>query len=897
MNYYDHECGRSKCTCCQSYVDLKTHKCFIQQIKDKKRKRDDDEESEEAEEEDQFYIYFDIECMQDTGRHEPNLLVAMTSDEDQPHIFEGRSCVKDFCSWLFTPEHRGARVVAHNLQSYDSYFVLQETYKEMLVPKLIMRDSKVLSMNFEQHGITFIDSLSFIPLPLAGFREAFGLSTELEKGDFPHRFNRLENQHYIGPMPELKWYDAESKKKPEASEKLVKWHKNEVKKGTVFNLQEELKKYCINDVAILKEGCQTFIKNMRNILNVDPMADRITIASACSKVYRKFFMPEGTIAVEPRFGWRHMHKHSFISREWLMWKEHETGRRLQRATNGGEARIELRDGTKVLVDGFDAEQGIVYEFHGCFFHGCPKCFNHDQQHKTRGVTYRQLWLDTQARTKALQELNLEVIEIWGCQWDAMKKNCPDVQEFVQQLQLVTPLNARDCFFGGRTNATKLFYDIEQGEKIKYVDFTSLYPSVNKYGWYPVGHPDEFLDHVTHKDISRFFGIAKVTIIPPRFLYHAVLPVRFAGKLIFPLCQTCMETELSKPLHGKTHACPHTDKQRQFTGTWCTPEIEKAVEKGYRIVKIHEVWHFKEKSDQLFRGYIDTFLKLKQQAAGWPVSVGDDETKRQEYIQLYHEAEGIVLDYSEIMENAGLYYLAKIMLNSFWGKFGQARNQTQVEVFTDPAEFYTFLSDYTHAIDALNIINEDMVEVYFKNVEDADEPSNFTNIFVAAFTTCWARLKLYDVLDQVGERVCYFDTDSIVYISREGQHDPPLGNYLGQLTNELKKGKYITEWVSAGPKNYAFKTQDGETKCKVRGFTLNTRGQQKLNFESMKKLVHDEIFQPEHKKRTIVLNEPFKIDRNKATKEIVTKSMNKAYKLVFDKRVVLPNGDSLPYGYS
>ena len=419
-NYYDHECGRNKCTCCQSYVDLKTHKCFIQKIKDKKRKRDDDEEEdkdeetrkvdEEEEEEDQFYIYFDIECTQDTGHHEPNLLVAMTSDEDRPYVFEGGSCVKDFWSWLFTPEYRGARVVAHNLQSYDAYFVLQETYKEMLIPKLIMRDSKVLSMSFEQHDITFIDSLNFVPLPLSGFRKAFGLSTEMEKGDFPHRFNRMENQHYEGPMPDLRWYDPDSKK-PDGKAKLVAWHAEEVRKGTVFNLKEELKKYCTNDVVILKEGCQTFIKNMKTILNVDPMADRITIASACSKVYRKFFMPENTIAVEPRFGWRHMHTHSHVSREWLMWKEHETGRRLQRATNGGEARIELRDGTKVLVDGLDAERGIVYEFHGCYFNGCPKCFNHDQQHKTRGVTYRELWQDTQTRTKALKELGLQVVEL------------------------------------------------------------------------------------------------------------------------------------------------------------------------------------------------------------------------------------------------------------------------------------------------------------------------------------------------------------------------------------------------------------------------------------------------------------------------------------------------------
>ena len=112
------------------------------------------------------------------------------------------------------------------------------------------------------------------------------------------------------------------------------------------------------------------------------MADRITITSACSKIYRKFFMPENTIAAESRFGWRHMHKHSHVSREWLMWKEHKTGRRLQRATNGGEARIRLRDGSTVFVERFYTVPGIVNEFYGCYFHRCPTCFNYDQPHKT-----------------------------------------------------------------------------------------------------------------------------------------------------------------------------------------------------------------------------------------------------------------------------------------------------------------------------------------------------------------------------------------------------------------------------------------------------------------------------------------------------------------------------------
>ena len=41
---------------------------------------------------------------------------------------------------------------------------------------------------------------------------------------------------------------------------------------------------------------------------------------------------------------------------------------------------------------------------------------------------------------------------------------------------------------------------------------------------------------------------------------------------------------------RNHYCHHSDVDRMLRGTWCTPELVKAVEKGYTPVKIHEVWH-------------------------------------------------------------------------------------------------------------------------------------------------------------------------------------------------------------------------------------------------------------------------------------------------------------------
>ena len=93
---------------------------------------------------------------------------------------------------------------------------------------------------------------------------------------------------------------------------------------------------------------------------------------------------------------------------------------------------------------------------------------------------------------------------------------------------------------------------------------------------------------------------------------------------------------------------------------------KAIEKGYEVLKIHEVWHWHQTTDKLFKDYVDTFLKLKQEASGYPKDCVTDEQK-QRYIDEYYEHEGIHLDPNKIEYNPGLRSLAKLALNSLWGR--------------------------------------------------------------------------------------------------------------------------------------------------------------------------------------------------------------------------------------
>lgn len=179
----------------------------------------------------------------------------------------------------------------------------------------------------------------------------------------------------------------------------------------------------------------------------------------------------------------------------------------------------------------------------------------------------------------------------------------------------------------------------------------------------------------------------------------------------------------------------------------------------------------------------------------------------------------------------------------------------------------------------------------------------TNIFLASFTTSWARLKLYSVLEEIGEDCLYMDTDSVIFIDRAHQHTKrlPIGDYLDQLTNEIpSKQKYIVEYVSGGPKNYAFRTCDGTETCKVRGFSLNFANSRLINFDAVKDLVIQK--NPAKRKRKFEDNEiisvtnPSKICRDARKRTLYNRKEDKQYKIVYTKRVVLPDLSTIPYGY-
>ena len=108
-----------KCSICNEYIQLENHHCYMRPVKKGSTVENEvvnllDNEAEDEDVTEAEYdqlLFFDFECRQENGNHEPNLCVIQNEAGDE-WVFQGDNTRNEFCEWLFTEEHRGCVVMA-----------------------------------------------------------------------------------------------------------------------------------------------------------------------------------------------------------------------------------------------------------------------------------------------------------------------------------------------------------------------------------------------------------------------------------------------------------------------------------------------------------------------------------------------------------------------------------------------------------------------------------------------------------------------------------------------------------------------------------------------------------------------------------------------------------------
>lgn len=184
--------------------------------------------------------------------------------------------------------------------------------------------------------------------------------------------------------------------------------------------------------------CMKFRDIFIHETTVDPFEHTITIASACNLVFRKLFLKPNTIGIIPYNGYRSKDIQSVIAIKWLMWISKQNNIRIQHKFNGGEKKI-----GPFIVDGMD-DNNTVYEFYGCYWHGCEKCFPRRNRLTADGFTTATEALQkTRERKKYIEDRNYVVVSKWECELKQELRQNQDMQRHFNETSIPEPINPRD----------------------------------------------------------------------------------------------------------------------------------------------------------------------------------------------------------------------------------------------------------------------------------------------------------------------------------------------------------------------------------------------------------------------------------------------------------------------
>ena len=794
-------------------------------------------------------------------------------------------------------------------------------------PGLIMDAASPLQIKFKH--VKFKDTFKYFMCALSALSKQFDL--DQDKGDFPHEFNIPENQDYVGLLPAEEYYGTRFMTEKRYTE-FKEWYDEEARQiasgeKPLWDFQVELEKYCESDVDVLMKAWLSFRSQMYNLTGLYPGGHLDVSAASFTNAVWKTTLEPYQIGVIPSNKYVRNDMQSTTAREWLNYQDMiYYGGELQYAGKSGEGEKRIPLGSSFYkVDGFHEESNTAFEFAGCFYHGCTRCTKPDARSPHSNKSFRDLRTEFANRTAYLKALGYNVVVMWGCEWEEERRQ-PEVASFLKEIEDFipegSPLDPQDALYGGRCGASSVLfpgrYEVPGDDVwVEGLDVVSLYPWAMKNCDYPIGHPEVIYGPPNKFDhsIGTYFGLVKCVVLPPRDLFFPVLPYRVPGegnthKLVFPLCHSCATSRQREP-------CNHSQSERCLRGTWCSPELYKAVERGYRIIRISCVWDYGEKHYKgLFAPFVDKFYKLKAEASGFP-NWCQTQQQKLDFLKEFARVEGIELDFDKMKFDAAVRACVKLLLNSCWGKWGQRLDLETLKLFHSSVTFHKFVNSEEWEDHKVRILNAETAMVRAKTAKSALKPSTKGNRVQAAFTTCHARLRLLEFLEELDTRVLYYDTDSVFFRRKAGESfSLPYGDFLGQLS-PVFSGRCI-EFVALGPKNYAYRTDDSKPPTvKVRGLTFNRSSSAIVNMKLMRGIADESIRlnregstreQEERLSSTsgFVLEEHtvprFTIKRGEGLNDpfvMSPKIVNKVYKVVFDKRFVDWDSDNLltyPYGF-
>ena len=185
-----------------------------------------------------------------------------------------------------------------------------------LTPNVIKRGNQLISLTYTSLGMTFRDTLNFVPCTLDQFPKLVGVVDE-SKGEFPHKANVPGNWDKVIIFPAEDKFYLHKKNEKELAE-FRSWHSEaSVQNGGRFDFRKMIVKYCSQDVTLLRKCALKFRESFCAGAKMDCFAKSCTIASACRGFLSTYCLEPETIAIISAHGYDPNRKTSFEATEYF----------------------------------------------------------------------------------------------------------------------------------------------------------------------------------------------------------------------------------------------------------------------------------------------------------------------------------------------------------------------------------------------------------------------------------------------------------------------------------------------------------------------------------------------------------------------------------------------------
>ena len=244
---------------------------------------------------------------------------------------------------------------------------------------------------------------------------------------------------------------------------------------------------------------------------------------------------------------------------------------------------------------------------------------------------------------------------------------------------------------------------------------------------------------------------------------------------------------------------------------------------YRIIEF-------DPSGTLFLKYIHRFMKLKIESEDYGEDCKHVNQTCEKYLKLFD----LALDENKMARgNPGLRQVAKLILNCLWGRLMMDLNKRKTDKYCSRQELDEFCGKVSEqsindprrvVLDLQMPVSDGCYLVKYKGEfghikgknQFGMQPIRFAlSPATAAFVASQGRVKLYrELLDPLGERVLYNDTDSCIWHYVPGKDNPtfPEAPVFGEITDETE-GVPIMRYRGPTSKTYALEFPTLE-QCKL-----------------------------------------------------------------------------------